>query len=70
MYLLGGVPTEGCAWPGDVPAGGVCVLAQLLPCPVNRMTDRCKNITLPQTSFALGKKAFNPSKDAQIHRPA
>ena len=23
--------------------------------PVNRMTDRCKNITLPQTSFAGGK---------------
>ena len=25
------------------------------PSPVNRMTDRCKNITLPQTSFAGGK---------------
>ena len=27
------------------------------PCtpPVNRMTNRCKNITLPQTSFAGGK---------------
>ena len=24
--------------------------------PVNRMTNRCKNITLPQTSFAGGKK--------------
>ena len=24
--------------------------------PVNRMTDRCKNITLSQTSFAGGKK--------------
>ena len=24
------------------------------PPPVNRMTDRCKNITLPQTSFAGG----------------
>ena len=23
--------------------------------PVNRMTDRCKNITLPQTSFASSK---------------
>ena len=23
--------------------------------PVNRMTNRCKNITLPQTSFACGK---------------
>ena len=25
------------------------------PPPVNRMTNRCKNITLPQTSFAGGK---------------
>ena len=25
------------------------------PSPVNRMTNRCKNITLPQTSFAGGK---------------
>ena len=24
--------------------------------PVNRMTDRCKNITLPQTSLAGGKR--------------
>ena len=24
------------------------------PPPVNRMTNRCKNITLPQTSFAGG----------------
>ena len=27
---------------------------QACPPPVNRMTDRCKNITLPQTSFAGG----------------
>ena len=26
--------------------------------PVNRMTDRCKNITLSQTSFAGGKKVY------------
>ena len=26
------------------------------PPPVNRMTNRCKNITLPQTSFAGGNK--------------
>ena len=32
------------------------------PPPVNRMTDRCKNITLPQTSFAGGK---NIEKHAQ-----
>ena len=28
----------------------------LLRQPVNRMTNRCKNITLPQTSFAGGNK--------------
>ena len=25
------------------------------PSPLNRMTDRCKNISLPQTSFAFGR---------------
>ena len=41
---------------------GVCIQGSLHPMgggwdpfiPVNRMTDRCKNITLPQTSFAGG----------------
>ena len=33
---------------------GVCPLS-----PVNRMTDRCKNITLPQTSLAGGNKGGN-----------
>ena len=50
---VGGVPGpgEGCTWSqGGVPGPGG-VPAQVLP-PVNRMTDRCKNITLPQTSFA------------------
>ena len=37
---------------GGLPAGGV-YLPRYYP-PVNRMTDRCKNITLPQTSFAGG----------------
>ena len=31
-----------------------CMLGSQPPPPVNRMTDRCKNITLPQTSFASG----------------
>ena len=43
--------------------GGVCpewgvyhhAMGQTPPLPVNRITDRCKNITLPQTSFAGGK---------------
>ena len=50
VYLvLGGCTwSRGCNWSlGGVPA-------QALPAPVNRMTDRCKNITLPQTSFAGG----------------
>ena len=55
---------------GGVCSGGVCLwsrgglLLGVYPCmhwgrppPVNRMTDRCKNITLPQTSFAGGKNA-------------
>ena len=41
---------------------GVCIQGNLHPMgvgwdpliPVNRMTDRCENITLPQTSFAGG----------------
>ena len=49
VYLV-----RGCTWSrGGVPAWGVP--AQVLP-PVNRMTNRCKNITLPQTSFAGGNK--------------
>ena len=58
VYLvLGGVPGPGgCAWSGEwvylVPGG---YLPRYSP-PVNRMTDRCKNITLPQTSFADSNK--------------
>ena len=49
----GGVPAWGCAclggacW-GGVPAGGG--LPQTCPPPVNRMTNRCKNITLATTA--------------------
>ena len=42
---LGGMHAWGC-----VHAWGVCMSP-----PVNRMTDACENITLPQTSFAGGK---------------
>ena len=60
-YLPGsGVPARGCTCQGGVPAQGVPaqgVPAQVLP-PVNRITDRCKNITLPQTSFAGGNYNF------------
>ena len=40
---------------------GVCLVREgCLPhhSPVNRMTDRCKNITLLQTLFAGGNKLF------------
>ena len=40
------------ALPGGVPAGGYLPRYP----PVNRITDTCKNITLPQTSFAGGNK--------------
>ena len=33
--------------------------AGITPPPVNRMTDRCKNITLPQTSFAGGNNVID-----------
>ena len=49
VYLPGGVPVQrGCTCPGTPP-------------PVNRMTDRCKNSTLPQTSFAGGNNCLTPS---------
>ena len=56
-WFWGYVPgPRGCTWSrGGLVLGGTWspggVPAQVLP-PVNRMTDRCKNITLPQTSFA------------------
>ena len=43
-----------------LPGGGVP--AHILP-PVNRMTDRCKNITLPQTLFVGSKNMLIPSGD-------
>ena len=45
-----------------VPGGGYGIPACTeVDAPVNRMTDRCKNITLPQTSFAGGNKKWLPS---------
>ena len=54
---LGGCLPRGCLPRGCLP-GGVhphCMLGYTPP-PVNRMTDRRKNITLPQNSFAGGDK--------------
>ena len=64
VYLARGVPAQGVYLPGGylprglyLPGGCTCMggtCPGTLP-PVNRMTDRCKNITWPQTSFAGGK---------------
>ena len=57
--LPGGVSAWVCLFGGLCPRGclprGKCLPNGCTPHPVNRMTDRCKNITLPQTSFAGGK---------------
>ena len=68
VSVPGGVPPSG----GVLPAGGGCLLPRGSPCqggfldgrspPVNRMTNRCKNITLPQTSFAGGKNTRSSQK--------
>ena len=58
VYLVpGGVPGPGgCTWSGGCTwfQGGV-YLARYSP-PVNRMTNRCKNITLAKTSFRPGNE--------------
>ena len=51
-----------CAWQGVCVAGGAGIhtpLPRRAPPPVERMTDTCRNITLPQTSFAGGKYSDN-----------
>ena len=54
MSGLGGLVQGGCVWSVGVSAG------QVLP-PVNRMTDRCKNITLATTSLRpVNKSASRP----------
>ena len=65
VYLPGegGVPAGGCTCQAGCTCQGVYLqwvyLSRRGTCPgtppVNRMTDRCKNITLPKTSFAGGK---------------
>ena len=49
LYCMGGLPDRDP--PRDRPPE-----QRPLP-PMNRMTNRCKNITLPQTLFAGGKKS-------------
>ena len=58
VSALGGV----CSWGGvcsggSAPGGcGIPACTEADTPPVNRMTDRCKNITLPQTSFVGGNE--------------
>ena len=55
VSLAGGLLGRGSPWRGVSLAGGSpCMHWGRSPL-VNRMTNRCKNITLPQTSFAGGK---------------
>ena len=58
VSLPGGLSAQGGCLPGgSVCPGGVSQYAMgQTPPPVSRITDMCKNITLPQTSFAGGKK--------------
>ena len=76
MYLPRGLYLqEGCTCPGDVHARGcTCQGWGVYPSVqwgmhplVNRMTDRCKNITLPQTSFAGGNHQLDRPQDV-LHR--
>ena len=64
MHCAGRVCSWGCLLPGGVLSGGVCSRGCIPACngadpPVNRMIDRCKNITLSQTSFAGGNNKRN-----------
>ena len=56
--MLRGMHARDHACLGICVPGGVCpgCVRHARPLPVDRMTDMCKNITFPQTSFAGGKK--------------
>ena len=56
---LGGCLVQGCVWSGDVSGPGGHAWSGTPP--MNRMTHRCKNITLAKTSFrSVIKKNFAP----------
>ena len=69
-------PRRGSAWSrgcmvwGAWSQGGIPACTEADPPPVNRMTNRCRNITLPQTSFAGGKNAHEENSmrgTVQLH---
>ena len=59
--MAGGVHGRGCVWQGLCVAGGYVWQGDMhaTHAPMDRMTDMCKNITLPQTSFAGGNNRVN-----------
>ena len=57
----GGVRDRGGMRDRGVCVVGACMARTPPPTPVDRMTDACKNITLPQTSFAGGKNLYKSS---------
>ena len=73
VCMAEGVCGRGCVWQGLCVAGvvrgrgvmcgkgGMCGRGTCMPHmpPMDRMTDMCKNITLPQTSFAGGNNRVN-----------
>ena len=54
---------------GGLHPGRICTQGGWVDLSMNRMTDRCKNITLPQTSFAGGKKSETNQSVFQKHNP-
>ena len=63
LFAWGCMVLGGCMVPGGLVIGGeagvVSQHALRQTPPVNRMTDACENITLPQTSFAGGNYYSN-----------
>ena len=67
MHSSRGVPGPG-AVPGPAGYPGMGgTWSGGLPPPVDRMTDRCKNITLPQTSFESGKNIYRERFDQGLN---
>ena len=54
----GGIYSQGRVCPGGHACPGVKAQGGCAPPPVNRMTDACGNIILPQTSFAGGNNVI------------
>ena len=61
MFAEGGMSAQGRVCQDGVSAGGVCPVG-CTPPPVNRITDRFKNITFPQFSFATVNILTDSSK--------